>query len=307
MPTHAGNVRQAEIMHRSPGSRAALIAFTALVALLAVAAVVAVAVRSGTDDPPAPTPIPQPGVPPTGSPAASPWSPSTPAPADDVRLAWAYLDSTDGTVRAGGHTDLHELDHLVVPALAQDYLDQGEFTTDRPPSPDVSDRLHRALAGEGMHIDWLYRQGDGRDAAMRRVADACALDTTRLGPVRMTALDTARLGTCLREGAIAPAEWANWVVEQMRASTGGIGDVRGSDTAQHLAQQHSIVLDADRYRAGCLAVGAFWSAAVLVDYPAGRGQGYALTVCADTARTVFPPDMQQVPETLSPAPVTANA
>jgi hypothetical protein len=281
----------------SHNTRAALVALAVLAVLVGLG--LGIGARQAAKTEPAPTTTPAPSASVSAAPS---WSPSTPPAPAGVRLAWAYVESIDGGVRTGGDNELRELDDLVVPALAQDYLDRGEVTTDQTPAPDVSGQLRAALTGSADDITWLEGQNGGRDEAMGRVIDACSLKSTKLNPVRMTALETARLGACLRESAIAQPDAAKWVLEEMRENTGGIGDVRGSDAAQQVAQQNSVVLDGDRYRAGCLAVGAFWSAAVLVDYPADRGEGYAATVCATTARAAFPPDMQQVPETISPAP-----
>jgi hypothetical protein len=229
------------------------------------------------------------------------WSPTKPAVAAGVSMSWAYLENAEGGRRAGGDSDPRQIDDLLVPAAAQEYLESGQPV----PSPAGS-RLTDALHGDTASIAWLYEQREGRDQIARRIADKCQLGSIKTGPARMDATTAARYAACLREGAIANPDRASWVIEQMRDNGGGIGVVRGSDKRQKVAQINSTVRDGDRVRTSCLAIGAYWSAAVLLDYPADRGDAYGVDVCEDTARSAFPPDMQQVPDSLAPAPTKAG-
>lgn len=228
------------------------------------------------------------------------WSPSKPTAPVGVRLSWAYVESIEGTVSSGGNTDAHELDGLATAATVQDYL-----AHDATPDPDAASKLAAALRGDVDAADWVAEQRGGRDAAVARTITACSLTAAAVEPVRATALAVARLGACLRQGGVVQPKWSTWMLNQMRYTTGGIGDTRGSDTTQDLAQQNSTVLDGDRYRTGCMAIGAYWSAGVLLEYPAELGAEYGPLVCADVAQSAFPPDTQQVPDNEPPAPVSS--
>ena len=141
------------------------------------------------------------------------------------------------------------------------------------------------------------------DAAFTRVIDACSLTDVRMSPPRSTTLGAARYAACQPEGAATSPDRAAWVIDQMRITAGGIGDVRGNDGGQRLAQYTSTVPAGDgRMRTGCIAVGAYWSAAVFVDWPADRGDLFGSATCAEVARTEFPPDTQKAPEGEPPAP-----
>lgn len=232
------------------------------------------------------------------------WSATTPVAPTGVTMSWAYIESVEGTVRSGGTAGPQPIGALAVPAIVADYLD-GVESAGATPSPEDTTKLTAAMRGDQDAIEKVTSSRGGETHIFARVIDWCQLTETRTGPTRMTALDVARTGACLREGAIVEPKLAGWVLDQMRDRAGGIGDIRGSEPDQKLAQQHSAVLHDGRWRAGCLAVGAWWSAAVLVDYPEDRGKEYALTVCADVARDAFPPDTQTAPaETSPPAPVT---
>lgn len=228
------------------------------------------------------------------------WSPSKPTEPVGVRLSWAYVESIEGTVSSGGNTDAHELDGLATAAIVQDYL-----ANDATPDQDATSKLAAALRGDQDAAAWVTEQRGGRDAAVARTITACSLTGAATESVRATELAVARLGACLREGEVVEPKWSTWMLNQMRSTTGGIGDARGSDTGQDLAQQNSTVLDGDRYRTGCMAIGAYWSAGVLLEYPTELGAAYGPLVCADVARTAFPPDTQQVPDDEPPAPVSS--
>ena len=230
------------------------------------------------------------------------WSASAPDVPDGVRVAWAYLDSTDGTVHTGGDDELHQLDHLVVPGIAEDYLNTLDQRGQDAGDADMA-IITAALAGDQDAGDMLVKRAGGLDAAFTRVIDSCALERARMSPPRATALDTARYAACLREGAVANPDLAGVVVERMRGGAGGIGDVRGNDGGQRLAQFNSTVPDGDgRLRTRCMGIGAYWSAAVMVNFPAARGDLFGTATCAEVARTEFPPDTQPAPESGSPAP-----
>ena len=224
------------------------------------------------------------------------WQPTALAVPDDVHVAYARIDSTDGTVMLGGDVDMHPLDHLATPGLIADYL-QHLSETGRKPNPAAIAHITAALAGENGSIEWITEQAGGRAAAMRRIIDACQLDDTRPDPAEATALDTARYAACLREGAITDTDTSASLLNLMREQKNGIGEDRGGG---QLAQHNSITRGGDTYRAGCLAVGPYWSAAVHTAYPAYRGEPYGRSVCALVARSVFPPDMQKAPEATSP-------
>lgn len=237
---------------------------------------------------------------PVGSASAatsSEWSPSSPSVPADVTVAWAYLDSTEGDLRRGGDQGLHPLDQLVVPGLAADYL--ARLGAD--PTRDQQADLYAALTGDKGAADHLAEDVGGVQAGMERVINSCSLADTRVGPARATVTDIARYAACLREGAIADPDQSAWVIDQMRNTPGGIGELRGNDGGQRLAQFISTVPgETGRMRTGCMAVGAYWSAAVLVDWPATEGALYGSGLCGDVARAEFPPDTQQAPD--SPAP-----
>jgi hypothetical protein len=238
------------------------------------------------------------------------WTPSIPALPDDVTESWAYLDSTEGNMLLGGDSDLRPLGRLIVPGLAEDYLntlDQRHQTV----SPHDTVMLTGALAGNSEAGDQLIAASDlfgGSDQAAKRIVDSCQLVTAELEPPRATAIDVAHYAACLREGALINPDRAGWVLDQMRQTAGGIGDVRGNDGGQRLAQFNATEpAGGGMMRTGCMGVGAYWSAAVFVDWPAGRGDLYGVAACAEVARAEFPPDTQQAPDSPAPADTSSSA
>jgi hypothetical protein len=226
------------------------------------------------------------------------WAPSTPALPADVTTGWAYIDSTEGDMIVGGDGQQHTLDQLVIPGIAADYLDQHPNSL----SPHDLVVIENALAGDPAASRQLVDQAGGVEQVWPRVIDNCQLTTTVAGPpAAATVLDMAHYGACLREGALVDPDRSAWVLDQMRQPTGGIGDVRGNDGGQRLAQFNSTVVGENgRNRTTCLGIGAYWSAAVVVNWPADRGAPYGLAACAQVARDQFPPDTQKAPD--SPAP-----
>lgn len=261
------------------------------------------AALAGCRTPPRPHPTPQPATYTTGP----TWAPTTPAIPGDTTVAWAYLDSAGGTTTTDGTTGRHRLDQLVIPGIAADYLHQVDQRGHTLNPNDVA-TLFSALAQNADAAAELTRRAGGLDTVLPRIIDACRLTGITTEPARATALDTARYAACLREGGLADQAQTRWVLDQMRVTAGGIGDVRGNDGGQHLAQFNSTepADQAGRMRTGCLAVGAYWSAAVFVDWPQHRGELFGVAVCAEVARTTFPPDTQPAPET-TPAPATTTA
>lgn len=270
-----------------------------LVATAVVAVIGSVYALTGcrADPAPAPTAAPAPSVQP-----APTWSSSVPDLPDDVRVTWAYLDSTDGTHLRSGDTDQHELDRLIVPGIAQVYTSRpaGESA-----DPQQETLIASALAqNETAGAELIERAGPH---AFGKVIDACALDDTQPDPPRATALAVAQYAACLREGAIVDPGMAGKLLDHMRVTAGGIGDVRGNDGGQRLAQFNSTVpAGAGRHRTWCMGIGAYWSAAVLVDWPTDRGALYGVAACAEVARTGFPPDTQPAPESIPPTPAPSN-
>lgn len=240
-------------------------------------------------------------VPPVATAAPSDWTPTTPALPADVGTAWAYIDSTEGDMLLGGDSLAHPLDQLVVPGLAEDYLNTLSETGQKL-TPHDTVMLSAALGGDAAAAAQLADREVDVPAAVARVVDACQLTTTAGNPPQSTPLDTARYGACLREGAIVDHGTAGWVLDQMRQTQGGIGDVRGSDSTDRLAQFNSTTdLGDGRARTACLAVGAYWSAAVYVEWPTDRGQMYGVAACAQVARDQFPPDTQKAPDMPAPS------
>jgi hypothetical protein len=274
---------------------------TAVIIVLAVAALVDHDRDDARPGPAAPTtgttiPISA-SVAPSATGAA--WDPSPPALPDGVQYAYARIDSTDGSLQLGGDVDRHPFDQLLVPGLAEDYLNVLA-QRDEKRSPAAEEQIRAALAGNAAAIDWLAGQVGGAGKAFARIVDACQLDDARAEPFQAPPLGIARYGACLREGAITDADGAMWVLDQMRATRTGIGETRGDAS---LAQQNSTVLDGRQYRTGCLAIGPWWTAAVLVDYDSERGKTYGEAACGLIADALFPPDTQKVPERrTSPAP-----
>lgn len=283
-------------MYRLSRRTAYVLLFLGVLALcVAVTGAVAVT-RKHSHAGPAPAPV--------LSAVTATWEPSVPALPDDVHVAWAYLDSTEGDVQTSGDLDLHPLDQLVVPGLAEDRLNtlqQHEASAAAADITVVSD----ALAGDQGAAARLTDTEGGLAAGMGRVIDACQLADTHAAPPAATVLDAARYGACLREGAIVDPDNAAWVLDRMREIRGGIGDARGRDS-DGLAQFNSTVTTGDRTRAACLGVGAYWSAAVFVDWPGDRGSTYGVAVCAEVAQASFPPDTQQAPDSPAPAGSVIN-
>jgi hypothetical protein len=278
-----------------------LVTFLGVIAVIAVVIVIVAIVgarRHHTDS--APTPGPDMVSSQSVEPAS--WKPSTPALPADVTTAWAYIDSAGGDMVLGGDGGNYDLGQLVVPGIAADYLDQrGDATL----NPHDLVMLEAALSGNTEAGQQLVDQAGGVDKVLPRIVDNCQLTNTTVGPpAAATVLDMARYGACLREGAIANPATSKWVLDQMRQTAGGIGDVRGNDGGQRLAQFNTTTVgDNGRNRTTCLGVGAYWSAAVVVNWPADRGQLYGVAACAQVARDQFPPDTQKAPA--SPAPSAA--
>src|ERR1051325_11199226 len=105
------------------------------------------------------------------------WTPSTPTIPADTTIAWAYIDSTEGTQLRGGDQALHSLDQLSIPGVAADYtntLDPADVT----PSPRDVAALHGALTGDPTETAALTRLAGDADTVFPRIADACALTDT---------------------------------------------------------------------------------------------------------------------------------
>lgn len=249
-------------------------------------------------------PAPAPSSPATAAASPTPqWSASSPAVPADVRVSWAYLDSTDGSSRIGGDDDPHALDMLVVPGIAQDYLEQrGDKATDADRSAVAA-----ALSGDPEAGGMLIVRAGGIKPAFERIIEVCSLARTKADPPQATTLDIARYAACLREGAITTPNRAADLLDKMRGQAGGIADVRGNDGGQRLAQFNATVpLEDGRSRTRCMGIGAYWSAAVLVNFPTDRGALFGTETCAQVARAEFPPDTQPAPESGSPAPVPSD-
>jgi hypothetical protein len=227
------------------------------------------------------------------------WTPSTPALPGDVTTAWAYLDSAGGDMILGGDGQQHPLGQLVSPGIAADYLDQHGAASLNPHDLVM---LEAALGGNTEAGQQLTDQAGGVDQVLPRIVDHCQLTNTAAGPpATATVLDMARYGACLREGALVDPDRSAWVLDQMRQTAGGIGDVRGNDGGQRLAQFNTTsVGENGRNTTNCLGVGAYWSAAVVVNWPADRGQLYGVAACAQVARDQFPPDTQKAPSPTAP-------
>jgi hypothetical protein len=257
-----------------------------------------VAVNRDNTTKPAPTPATAAGV----SPAPS-WTRSAPALPGDVTAVWAYLDSTDGSHVRTGDNELHPIDRLIVPGLAQLRANQV-LPDDRSADPDEMSVITSALAQNDEFGKDLIKRAGG-EAAFGKVLEACSLeaDTAAHSPARATILGVAQYAACLREGAITDPERARWMLDYMRVAAGGIGDERGDDGGQRLAQFNSTVPAGDgRNRTWCMGIGAYWTAAVLVDWPDDNGELYGVAACAQVAKAEFPPDTQQASEILSPTP-----
>lgn len=296
--TAGGNLRQAEHMHQDPPpSRSfvlrrghVMLAFVLIALLVAVVGGVVVS-RRHHHAAPGPGQASETADQPT-------WEPSQPSLPADVTVSWAYLDSTEGSMIRHGDQDLHPLDQLIAPGAAEDYLNRPD---DASAPPVDADLLTSALAGNPDAGTDLVAAAGGAGPVFTRIVDSCQLTDTRPDPPQATALAVAQYAACLREGAITDPHQAGRVLDQMRGTAGGIGDVRGNDGGQRVAQYNSTIdAGAGRMRTGCMAIGAYWSAAVLVDWPAGQGALYGTAACAEVARTEFPPDTQ--PASDQPAP-----
>lgn len=286
----------------TPDRRPYLVIFLGVIAVIAVVVVIVAVVgarRHRTDS------APTPGVDMVSSQAGEPasWEPSTPALPTDVTTAWAYLDSAGGDMVVGGDGGPHDLGRLVVPGIAADYLDQHAG-----PNPHDLVMLEAALSGNTEAGQQLIDQAGDVDQVLARIVDSCQLTNTVVGPpATATVLDMARYGACLREGAITDPDQSKWVLDQMRQTAGGIGDVRGNDGGQRLAQFNTTTVgDNGRNSTTCLGVGAYWSAAVAVNWPADRGQLYGVAACAQVARDQFPPDTQKAPDSPAPSPAAST-
>jgi hypothetical protein len=284
-----------------------------VVAILLLLGAVWWATASNRDDATPPNPAPSNSTPAGASTSADPdpsWTPSAAPLPKDVTAMWAYLDSTDGTHSRQADTDLHPVDRLIVPAAAQLLADRT-VTTDPSAGPSAEPSvdpatvslISSALAQNATAGDELVKQAGGEDTTFGKVIDVCSLDDAKTGPARATVLQVAQYAACLREGAITDPDHAAWSLDLMRTAAGGIGDVRGNDGGQRLAQFNSTVpAGEDRNRTWCMGIGAYWSGAVLVDWPASRGELYGVAACAQVAKAEFPPDTQKAPESNPPTP-----
>lgn len=280
-----------------------LTALLAAIGVIAVIVLVVALVRTHQHH----TTIPTPGPGKVSSQAADPasWNPSTPALPGDVTTAWAYLDSAGGDMVLGGDGQQHPLGQLVIPGTAAAYL--NTLGGGHSLNPHDLVMLEAALSGNTEAGQQLLDEAGGADKVLAGIIDNCQLTNTTVGPpATATVLDLARYGACLREGAIADPATSTWVLDQMRQTAGGIGDVRGNDGGQRLAQFNTTTVgDNGRNQTACLGIGAYWSAAIVVNWPADRGQLYGVAACAQIARDQFPPDTQKAPD--SPAPSVSLA
>lgn len=238
------------------------------------------------------------------------WTRTAPPLPKDVTAMWAYLDSTDGTHVRQSDTVLHPVDNLIVPAAAQLLADRtvtpgGSAGPSPEPSVDAGavSLIASALAQNADAGTELVKQAGGADAVFDKVIDLCSTEDAKSGPPQATVMQVAQYAACLREGAITDPSHAGWALDLMRVAAGGIGDVRGNDGGQRLAQFNSTVpADEGRNRTWCMGVGAYWSGAVLIDWPADKGELYGLSACAQVAKAEFPPDTQKASEGNPPTP-----
>lgn len=281
------------------------------VAAVAVAGMVALVVtdhdkqdtKSGASSPPA-TVVPS-GSPGTGGPeSAGPpsWSPTEPVVPAGVWLSWAYLDSPSGQMRHGGGAGTTITASMIKPAVAAEYLHRHG----RDPAGDR--HITAALVdSDNQATEWLYAN-IGRDAGIRHVLSACAMIDSRTRPgwwsmTRVTAVDAARMGGCLRQAGVTNAEHAQWLITQMGAVRGlgrfGIIAARPTAGGRPLAIKNGWLLEGGQWHINCLAIGPWWSAAVLTRYPADRGMAYGQNLCAQAALAVIPPDQPASPEPIA--------
>lgn len=244
-------------------------------------------------------------------PVASEWTPSPlPSPAADVWTAWAYLDSADGGVKLGGRAGPAVTAGLLRPMIVADFLAQLDAAGVPPTAADEATMRAALVDSDNAAADQLYDRAGGDGLA--RIAASCDLgdpgDDWRT--VRLTASATAALGACLREGVIVPDVWASWILDQMRAVR---GDGRFGPIESHpmtgsrpLAIVNGWEIRAGQWHVNCLAIGDWWTAAILTRYPAGLGRRHGEKVCADVTAAVVPPDTETAPgETPAPSSIPA--
>lgn len=228
-------------------------------------------------------------------------------------MSWAYLDSIDGTMSTGGAAGTTPTASMIKPAIVSDYL-RGRDQAITDPTPDETARMTAAIVdSDDAATEWLYRER-GSDVAVQRIIKLCGMTGAQVHPgwwskTQVTAPDSARMGACIRDGGLVSEPWPTWVLDRMREVRGegrfGIGDSRRDPDGGALAIKNGWMVTDGLWHVNCLAVGGWWSGAVLTRYPASRGLGYGAKLCADVARSVFPPDMRPAPED-SPAPEPTN-
>lgn len=238
-------------------------------------------------------------VSPTPSPSPSP-QPRAPLPQlrPQVWAQWAVYDRHTHQVQPGGAAGRSSTESMIKVGIVADFL-AGVEHAGRMPTARETDLMQRAIIDSDDQAAQRLYVARGGDQLVRRLIDTCALADTRITPgwwskTHITAGDAATLGACIADGKVCSAPWAAWVEEQMRGVQGegrfGIVEARPADRGRVLAIKNGWTAYDGQWHVACLAVADWWSAAVLVRYPAAMGLEYGGSMCARVAAAVLPPE-----------------
>lgn len=256
----------------------------------------------GCADQPAPTPKPSwtslwpTPEPPT--PTQSLLSAPLPVLPSNVWASWALHNRHTDTVTAtGGNAGTSTTESMIKVAVAAQYLRELEAIP-RTPDRHEKNMLSKMIRdSDNEAAETLYRRRGG-DQMLQKVLAGCDLRASHTTPgwwsqTQMSAADAARLGSCIAAGRLASAEWATWILGEMRSVRGvglfGIIEARPHDEQDRpLAIKNGWNLRDDGWHVNCLAVADGWTLAVLTRYPAELGIRYGALLCRAVAAAVAP-------------------
>lgn len=231
------------------------------------------------------------------TPSASPLS--TPLPTLDASTwaSWALLDREHDNVTAvGGAAGTSTTESMIKIGVVAQYLADLEEVGRQPSFHELELMKAAIVDSDNEATEDLYRRRFG-DTMLRKLLATCQLKASTTKPgwwseTQMTSIDAARLGACVAAGRVASTEWTTWILGEMRSVRGeglfGIIAARPTDEGRPLAIKNGWTVRGDSWHVNCLAVSTFWTLAVMVRYPAGRGLAYGAGVCRDVAAAIAP-------------------
>lgn len=239
-------------------------------------------------------------VPEPPTPSYSPRPTPLPTLDSQVWASWAFLDRARGVVTelGGNGQGTSTTESMIKVALAAQYLRDLEARSQQATDDEMHMLSIMIRDSDNDAAETLYRRG-GRDQMLQSAIATCGLLNTTTKPgwwseTQMTPGDAARLGACIANGKLCSAEWATWILGEMRSVRGvgrfGIIDSHPTDGGRPLAIKNGYQIRDDGWHVNCLAIADGWTMAVMLRYPTGRDMAYGATLCAAVAASLAPPD-----------------